>query len=762
MRKRLHPFTGKKDSKQDRVFLAREKESLRILNRLQHPNIVRLLGSYTHGLEHCFLFEWFPMDLEKFFKQETRPEGFEQNFKFYVALEKLCSAIAKVHHLNLDEENHGLVLERIGYHHDIRPANVLVNPDGFYLADFGLSRMKPGDADPKTKWKAGLGSYVGPECRTSGFQNMPVGRALDIWSFGCMISEIVAYIEGGKDGVVAFQGQRKAPSNPKFPQMKDQNFYSGDVLKPSVVAWFESQKEASKFRDLLDVAMSMLQTDPTKRPDANTVHQKLMFLSIKASFQAIEQSLLNIIKSSDSSFLAEIEYGRFRAWGNVLELMQYNVSAESIKHMGEKSSKISDSLLVFLRGLDSHKKLSEATLDIVVFPLTKQPVEEIRAYVQDLWDLLPDLQERFRHTWLVDLMDTSSPEYLQMKSGLHPYEDLREFASAKLGKLHLGDSGRLTSSFSLNPDSFQIDDVWKDHEIGRYQGQPVLIEWVVENWSVVAESEERRINLFVDSYKEIKSSSFYVLDCLGFLVSSTDQRQRCGFVFSFPPPTSTPPVNNKRAIPKNLYDFLGKEKMDLVLPLGERFRLAHKLAKCVDKLHMAGWLHRNICSRDIVFFEEGNVQYPWQALNSPYLINFRDSRPSDKAGLSTRSAKQGDPREYSKHPEYSAGSGFKQVYDYYSLGLVLLEIGAWVRLDECINKYRSKYEGFILQPSEFRSWLIEKMVPRLGILMGNSYRDATSACLECRFESGGAGGALSTEFFDKVVAPLERLSSSPI
>ena len=56
----LEPGTG------HRQYLERETECLQILDRLRHPNIVRLLASYSHLDKHHFLFPLYPLDLEKF------------------------------------------------------------------------------------------------------------------------------------------------------------------------------------------------------------------------------------------------------------------------------------------------------------------------------------------------------------------------------------------------------------------------------------------------------------------------------------------------------------------------------------------------------------------------------------------------------------------------------------------------------------------------------------------------------------------------
>jgi len=123
--------------------LENEKMILRLLNQLHHRNIVPLLGSYTHREEHYFLFPCIDMDLKRFFRQQNRFGKFQRDFTFYSALRGLSSALSNTHLLRLNQEAHGVDFEAIGYHHDIRPANILVNGRTFILADFGLVNLKP-------------------------------------------------------------------------------------------------------------------------------------------------------------------------------------------------------------------------------------------------------------------------------------------------------------------------------------------------------------------------------------------------------------------------------------------------------------------------------------------------------------------------------------------------------------------------------------------------------------------------------------------
>jgi serine/threonine protein kinase len=92
-------------------------------------------------------------------------------------------------------------MDLVMYHHDLRSANILVRPDTFLLADFGLSNIKPPAKGSKTEWKNTMGDYIAPECIDENFRNRNIGRATDIWAFGCLIIELAIYMLRGSAGV---------------------------------------------------------------------------------------------------------------------------------------------------------------------------------------------------------------------------------------------------------------------------------------------------------------------------------------------------------------------------------------------------------------------------------------------------------------------------------------------------------------------------------------------------------------------------------
>ena len=165
-----------------------------LLTRLNHANIVPLLASYTHQGLHNFLFPAYKSDLAKFLKSSTCHGDLKWSFPFFSALRGLASALSSTHNLHLEQKKHGVDYDAIGYHHDLRPANVLVDNHTFILADFGRGKLKSTEISSQTKWKIGHGDYIAPECEDEDFVHQQVGCAIDIGVFGCLALEVIIYI----------------------------------------------------------------------------------------------------------------------------------------------------------------------------------------------------------------------------------------------------------------------------------------------------------------------------------------------------------------------------------------------------------------------------------------------------------------------------------------------------------------------------------------------------------------------------------------
>jgi hypothetical protein len=95
----------------------------------------------------------------------------------------------------------------------------------------------------------------------------------------------------------------------------------------------------------------------------------------------------------------------------------------------------------------------------------------------------------------------------------------------------------------------------------------------------------------------------------------------------------------------------------------------------------------------------------------PYVVGFNHSRP-DEVSAFTGGPEESSANHY-QHPLYlSDPRRYCAEFDYYSIGIILLEIGLWTPVNKLIEKYNGSYE-------ENRQSLIQARVPLLKNLWGD-------------------------------------------
>lgn len=172
--KRLHPSVS-----QDDMIRARFRREIMILERLDHPNIVRCFGGGEEPGEGNLKGQLFyVMELVNAgtIKELLATSG---RFNWPVVVEigrQLCSALQFAH-------NHGVV------HRDLKPSNLFITRNGqIKLGDFGIARDLH-DADISSSgMTVGTHAYMAPE-QIRGETSIS-GKA-DLYSLGCCLFEML-------------------------------------------------------------------------------------------------------------------------------------------------------------------------------------------------------------------------------------------------------------------------------------------------------------------------------------------------------------------------------------------------------------------------------------------------------------------------------------------------------------------------------------------------------------------------------------------
>ncbi|KAK3335227.1 kinase-like domain-containing protein [Cercophora scortea] len=213
--------------------------------------------------------------------------------------------------------------EIVCYHMDLKPSNILIFREPVQLAnggvevrniwklsDFGMSRVKirrQGQGGEREKdfnsWfvrrqkpvvapslsatlnRHGEGTYLAPESIAS---TRSMKSESDVWSLGCVISVVFAYLEEGSDGVELYQDARMAHAN---ADGYDRFFLRGTrftptKVHPEVAKWHtrlidrasqRDEAEGDAVRDMLRyMEEAVFEVNPFKRRGAKEVKQMLL------------------------------------------------------------------------------------------------------------------------------------------------------------------------------------------------------------------------------------------------------------------------------------------------------------------------------------------------------------------------------------------------------------------------------------------------------------------------------------------------------
>lgn len=200
--------------------------------------------------------------------------------------------------------------------------------------------------------------------------------------------------------------------------------------------------------------------------------------------------------------------------------------------------------------------------------------------------------------------------------------------------------------------------------------------------------------------KEPHHFGFATMACLGVITDMNDQgfRGEGEIKLVYQLPLAADPL----AHPVSLHDLLSLEKYRSDEPpeVDVRFQLVTSLAKALHEMHCTGWLHRNISSSNILFLKtRPGSGIESLDLEKPYMAGF-DAARSFTAGRSPGHLRLNFDALIYRHPGYllyRIWSQFKPRYDntgdklfymprhdYYSMGLVFLEIGMWRSLDSIL------------------------------------------------------------------------------
>ncbi|KAL2260143.1 hypothetical protein VTK26DRAFT_5946 [Humicola hyalothermophila] len=258
-----------------------------------------------------------------------------------------------------------------------------------------------------------------------------------------------------------------------------------------------------------------------------------------------------------------------------------------------------------------------------------------------------------------------------------------------------------------------------------------------------------------------KPATLQAPECVGFFDDSdVSGAGRFGWLFRMPEGDD----GDARVVP--LHDLLGNARFRP--NLSQRVGMARRLCETVLDLHAVNWLHKGIFGDNVLFVFRGRGEAgaeeaaTWLGYDpeSPLLSGFEFSRPD---GTHTTARDVDVVWDLYRWPEIQrqrpTERNSKKTYDLYSLGLLLLEIAHWERLDRLMRfGRRMDKEGTdrrevpdvsLEESKKVRDWLLGAQggapfhaagapnpLRELRNIVGDRYWRAVERCLWAHGEKG--------------------------
>ena len=736
--------------KPDNDTYENEVRVLSMLQRLAHPNILKLVACYTHNGNHNLISPYIDGGTLRGVLEHDDASNLSHAEILYL-MAGLVSAIWALHEFVVDdtEPSHK------GLHQDLHPDNILFDGERLILADFGLSSIKLMQQSSHTHFKGGKGYWQAPECAdlTAPYEEHRATRASDIFALGCIIAELLVYLLNGPSGVKSFRDARRFSLAPIHYSL----YHKGTAPNEAVEAFLSNltnDDERASIKGLVQLVSQMLEIVPSKRPSARQVAANLFSSTIQAYAETFTRLYEPFRHFPDSI----VEEARFQSWLQSLDTSFWRNSIGPTN-----MTTMFDSIVDTLRQINGALEVLKPDMP----DIDCRSFLEVRQLNTKLLNMLPSARHSTSRSILSSIIlaklgtDKQNALYRHLRSAgdsrIVQMADTKQIVS----EIEDGSAKQLEPSYPVLSNSL----VYTNERVGPYQLAKIPIAQPKQKKVVLVEKIEchddlrwQRILTRVHALAELLSRQslqhqlrtppFYGLhlsqDAFSFeLLYDIGQKQK---------------VAVDQSKPRCLRELLEDQKVETCPALEVRFKLAATLAESLGAFHDVDWFHKDLTSLSILFFPSDAVlEY---GIGDPYLIGFQHSRSTDDF---SEGPLQDKKHHRYHHPAYISTENhqfkrFRRQYDYYSFGILLLEIGFWETIDTIASEHRGE------DNSKFSESLINIKLPLLGSRMGSRYASLVADCLrgwnegDERSSSIALKAQANIDFKHKVVKPLRSLS----
>ncbi|KAJ6903196.1 receptor-like protein kinase [Populus alba x Populus x berolinensis] len=231
----------------------------KLLARVQHRNIVNLLGYCAHGVEKLLVYEYVANEsLDKLlFKSDKRGQlDWKKRYNIIIGIARGL--------LYLHQDSHSCII-----HRDIKASNILLDDKWVpKIADFGMARLFPEDQTHVNTRVAGTNGYMAPEYVMHGHLSVKA----DVFSFGVLVLELIS----GQRNSTFSQQHVEAENLLDWAYKHHKKDRSLEIMDPELA----SSAVTEEVKTFIHIGLLCTQGDPQLRPHMRRI---VVLLSRKPS-----------------------------------------------------------------------------------------------------------------------------------------------------------------------------------------------------------------------------------------------------------------------------------------------------------------------------------------------------------------------------------------------------------------------------------------------------------------------------------------------